>query len=276
MSIQLDARARGFAVVAIAAIVSLFAAGDLLRGVPRPGLVLAARGAWVAVLLILGVVVLGRGERRARLAEGVAALVSIGALAILAWADGGSATGSLAFLVTAPLFIAVILPDSRLAAWSSLASLAAVVTVAVALGRAPHESIALGARAAVAGAFAFFGSALHERARRAEIALALERARAVEALSVVGSEASVVAHDMSGPIAAIKGNLGWLAEAAEGGRLHAEEADVRDALRDARAAADALVAAVGKLRETAVDAKRAAPPAGPDRVHSPATLPEEP
>ena len=62
MSVHLDARARGLAVVAIAAVVSLFAAGDLLRGVPRPGLVLAARGAWVGVLLVLGVVVLGRGE----------------------------------------------------------------------------------------------------------------------------------------------------------------------------------------------------------------------
>jgi len=257
MPIEVNARARGFVVVMVAAGVALLAAGDLLRGAPRLGVVLAVRAVWIAALLLLAVLVHRRGGPPTRAPAVAVALVSIGALAVLAWADEGT-TGALVFLVASPLFIAVVVPDSRVAAVAAVASLAAVAGVAAALGRAPLEAIGLGARAAIAGAFACFGSALHERARRTEVALAVERARAVEALSAAGAKAAVAAHDMSGPLAAIKGNLSWLAEAVEGGRLHAEEAEAREALQDARAAAEALAVAVGRLREAGVGAKRTA------------------
>jgi signal transduction histidine kinase len=117
------------------------------------------------------------------------------------------------------------------------------------------------------------GSVLQERARRTEIALAEERAHAMaalaaserrraeaEPLAAAGSRAVAAAHDMSGPIAAIRANLGWLDEALRDGRVSAADEELPAVVREARAAVEALVRALGDLRRASDVAKRTRAP----------------
>jgi hypothetical protein len=62
---------------------------------------------------------------------------------------------------------------------------------------------------------------------------------------------AAVAHRMTSPLSALKANLEWLRDALEAGRLREagrDEAEAREVLNDAREAAEALRADVGRLR----------------------------
>lgn len=258
---RVSTRAHAVAAVAAAAGVLLFGAGDVWQGAPHLGLVLAARATWAAALLALAAHVLRARDGQLPLPAAVAAVASVAALSALAWADGFSGTGPASYLVTAPLFVAILVPDPRVAAVGAAASVAGTLGVGAVLGLPAVEVALAAARSAIAGAFAVFGSALQARARRAEVALAAERARAMEALAAserrreeaeplvaAGSRASAAAHDMAGPIAALRANLDWLDAALSEGRLRPGDPELPAAVGDARAAVEALVRALGDLR----------------------------
>ncbi len=133
----------------------------------------------------------------------------------------------------------------------------------------------LGIACGVAAGFAILGSVLEARARRAEVALVEERARAIRALAaselrraeaeplaVAGARAAAAAHDMSGPLAAIRAGLEWLEEALRGGRLSATDDEAGEVVADARASSEALLRALGELRRASEAARRASPAGG--------------
>lgn len=260
---EATARERSRAALAAALLVAAFGVADLARGAPALALVLAARAVWIAALLAVSRALLRPGSGTGAFVA--AASSSVFALAALAWADRGGAGGPIVFLVTAPLFVAVFLPDRP--APTALASVLAVVCaagVASMHGRPPSEIALLTLRAAVAGGFATLCTALHARVRRAEAATVDELARVADALeaserqraegdpiAVATTRVRAVAHDMSSPIATIACNLEWLRSAAREGRVHLDDAEALDVLDDARAAADRLRDRIGALREAA-------------------------
>jgi signal transduction histidine kinase len=271
---RVSTRAHAMGAVVAAGGVVLLGAGDVHRSVPHLDVVLAARAVWAGALLGLAAYILRARDRQLPLPAAIAALASIAALAAIAWADRVSGTGAVSYLVAAPLFVALIVPDPRVAAVGAVASLAGTVAVGATVGLPGADVATIALRSAFAGAFAIFGSVLQERGRRTEVALAEERARAMEALAaserrraeaeplaVAGSRAAAAAHDMSGPIAAIRANLDWLDEALRDGRVRAADADVPAVLGDARQAVAALVRALSDLRR-ASDAGRRTTPVG--------------
>lgn len=272
---QVATRAHAMGAIVAAAGVLLLGAGDVYRGAPHLFLVLSARAIWAAALLLIAAHTLRGGGRPITVPAAIAVVASVAALAALVWADGFSGSGSAAYLVTAPLFVAILVPDARVAAVGAVASLAGTVAVGAAVGLPPARVAAVAIRSAFAGAFAIFGCLLQERARRSELGLAEERARAMEALAaserrraeaeplaVAGSRAAAVAHDMSGSISALRVNLGWLDEALRDGRVAARDPETASVLHDARASAEALLRAVGDLRREALAARRAGAAAG--------------
>ncbi len=267
---QVSTRAHAIAAAVAAAGVLLVGALDVLRGAPHLGVVLGARAIWAAALLGIAAYILRARDRQLPLPAAVAAVASVGALTALAWTDGISGTGSISYLITAPLFVVAIVPDPRVAAAGAVASLAGTLGVGAARGLGGVELATIAILSAFAGGFAIFGSVLQERARRTEVALAAERARAKEALAaserrraeaeplaVAGSRAAAAAHDMAGPIAAICANLAWLEEALKDGRVSAADPEVPEVVGDARTAVEALVRALSDLRRASETAKRA-------------------
>ncbi len=59
---------------------------------------------------------------------------------------------------------------------------------------------------------------------------------------------AAAAHDLSGPVATIRANLEWLQEALQDGRLRPSDPEASGVVEDARAAAEALVRALARLR----------------------------
>lgn len=140
----------------------------------------------------------------------------------------------------------------------------AVALVTAARGRPVADVVVNACGGAVAVGFALFGTVSVRRVRRAEIALAQERARALEALATserhraeaealaaVGSRASRVAHDLSNPLAVVRANLEWLKAAADAGRLAADGAEAREVIRETGQAVERLASTVRELRATA-------------------------
>ncbi|MFT3917267.1 MAG: histidine kinase dimerization/phospho-acceptor domain-containing protein [Anaeromyxobacteraceae bacterium] len=89
--------------------------------------------------------------------------------------------------------------------------------------------------------------------RAAEIGLAADRARALEALAAsqqrqveveqlaaAGTKAASCAHDMSNPLASMRCNLDWLREAAEQDRLEADRGEVLEVIQETRECLDRL------------------------------------
>jgi signal transduction histidine kinase len=272
---QVTTRAHAMGAVVAAAGVLALGAWDLHRGAPHLEVVLAARATWAAALLGLAAYALRARERQLPLPCAIAAVASVAALAALAWADGAAGTGSITYLVAAPLFVALFVPDPRVAAAGAAAALAGTVAVGAALDLPAAAIARVATRSAFAGAFAVFGSWVQDRSRRQELSLARERARAVEALAAserrrleteplaaAGSRAVRAAHDMSGPIAAIRSNLDWLDEALRSGRLSAADDEVSSAVEDGRAAVEALVRALQELRRAPDGAPRRTPMLG--------------
>jgi signal transduction histidine kinase len=261
LPIETTARARSAAALAAAVLVAAFGAFDVARGAPSLALVLAARGVWFAALLVVSRLVRDTG-RRIVLPAMLAAGASIVALSALTYADGGAVGGSAMFLLAAPLFIAVLVPDELpVAIFAATASTLATMLVFAMLGWAPGDVAIATVRAAVAGGFAIFGTVLHARVRRVEASLAeelasSERLRALaEPLAAAGTKVGALAHDMSSPLATVKCNLEWLWEAVQDGRIRAAEDEVMEVLDDAREATDRLREGVGALRQAARQAR---------------------
>lgn len=257
LPIEGTAGVRSRALVVTALLVAAFGVADVVRGAPALGLVVGVRVAWIAVLLAVS-----RDLPRPRALGGALAATAVAtsvlALGALAWA-GGPGGESMIFLVTVPLFVAVLLPDRVApAAFASALAVACVSAVAALHGRPIHEVAGLAIRAAIAGGFATLGPVLHARVRREEAATIDELARVAYALEVserqraeaepLAAASTRAAHDMSSPIATIACNLEWLRSAAREGRVHLDDAEALDVLEDARAAADRLRDRVVTLR----------------------------
>src|SRR5512139_1235508 len=104
---QVSTRAHAVGAVVAAAGVLALGAADVYRGAPHLEVVLAARATWAAALIGLAVYVLRARDRQLPLPCALAAAASVAALAALAWADGAAGTGSITYLVAAPLFVAL-------------------------------------------------------------------------------------------------------------------------------------------------------------------------
>jgi C4-dicarboxylate-specific signal transduction histidine kinase len=115
---------------------------------------------------------------------------------------------------------------------------------------------------------AVLGAASSRKIRRAEIALAEERARALEALekserrqaeveklAAAGSRAAGVAHDMSNPLASMRCNLDWLRDAVDEGRLAADKDEIAQVIRETRECLDRLGQNLQEFRSVARTAR---------------------
>jgi signal transduction histidine kinase len=268
LPIDATARARSLAALVAAAFVGIFALAGVFLGERAP-LVVGARVAWIVALVATSRVVLRARGRRQAVLMGAAALLSIAALYLLTVADGVAPGGSLTYLVAAPLFVAILLPDAT--AVTAVAGVAST-TLALLAGvqvAPPGSAARIAIRAAAAAAFAVLTSRIQARIRRDERGLEEERARALDALRAsehrraetepfvrAGSQAGRLAHDMANPLAAVKCNLEWLRDAAEAGRLQTEEGEVLDVLAETQAAIEQLGARLGELRASVQDAAR--------------------
>ncbi len=257
LPIQTTARARSAAALAAAGFVAAFGALDLAHGSPDLLLQLSARLVWIAALVVASRLALREG-RSIALPAVLAAGCSVVALSVLAYADGCKAGGSAMFLLAAPLFVAVLLPDLvSVAIFTAAASAAGTGLVFALLGRSADDVAVATVRAVFAGAFAIFGTALQARVRRGEVGVAEKLAAseqlraAAEPLAAAATKAGVLAHDMSTPLATVKSNLEWLWEAAHDGRIRVDEPEIIAVLDDARAATDRLREGVGELRQAA-------------------------
>jgi signal transduction histidine kinase len=271
LPIETTRRARSRIALFAAGLVAAFAVLEALRGGPNAGTVLAARAVWIAALLAAARLVLAADGRWTRLLLLFNVGLTIGSLLVLSVARPAD-VGAVAFLIAAPMLVGVLLPDALGAVWFAAGlSTIAVGASFVLRGAPPVEVLAYAFRAAAAGAIAVLGATTLERVRRAEIRLAEERARAVDALerserrraeveplAAVGSSAARVAHDMSNPLASIRVNLDWLREVAEEGRLAADEAEVREVIRETRECVDRLGAGLADFRAAARGGRAAA------------------
>jgi signal transduction histidine kinase len=238
-----------------------------------------ARAVWAACLLVSAVALRHTGRRATAALMLGAALVSVVALAVVSWAEYPGPT--FAYLLCAPLFVAVLLPDGTgTVAASGVASVAAVVIVARLGGESGRASAEVAFRALAAAGFALLGCSVHARLVEEARAAADARARAlaelaeselrrqrVEALAETGSRAARLAHDMSSPLAAVRANLEFLEDALRAAPDDAALAEVREALAETRTCAERLSADVAALRAAGQQA-----PGGPD-VERPAGTP---
>ncbi len=263
LPIESTSRARSRAALVAATLVAAFGALDVARGSRALAAILCARALWIASLVLLSWIV-----RRPRASSGplsVLACTSVASIAVLVHEGGGTASGSFVYLVTAPVFVALFLPNR--VAPSALAGLVAtgcVAAVSYLQGRAAADVAALAARAAIAGGFAILFTWQQNRVRREEIDVVGHLARLAEALeaserrlaeeeplAAAGTKARDVAHSMSSPLAAISCNLDWLRDAAQDGRVRLEDEEAAGVIDDARAAADRLRERIGALRQAA-------------------------
>jgi signal transduction histidine kinase len=274
LPLEETARSRSRIAVLAAGLIAVFAAAEVAQGVPNVGALLAARAAWVGALLVAARLLLRARGRATTALVAATVSVSVGALLVISLVQPGD-VGSIAFLIAAPLLVAVLVPD----AVGTVAAAAVLSTAAVAFLFATREgglsAVTYGFRAAAAGAVAVLGATNLARVRRDELRIVEERARTaaalvrserrraeVEPLAVAGSRAARAAHDMSNPLASIRANLDWLRDAAEENRLQTEEAEVLEVIVEARAC-------VELLGTNLADFRAAARAADPIHAHAP-------
>ena len=251
-----------------ACLLLFFALADPLRGGPNPGMTLAARLTWAAALFVAARLLTGRHQRWTEplvTACFVVSVLSLAALNVIA----GDHTASRAFLVVAPLVFAAVLPDAlRALVFASIATVICAVGGQLLVGAPPVSAAMDGFRALAAGVLAVLGAISTRKIRDAEVALAEDRARAIEALAVsekrqaeveklaaAGSKAAGVAHDMSNPLASMRCNLDWLREAIEGGQLETDKAEVVEVIKETRECLDRLGQNLQDLRTVARTAR---------------------
>jgi signal transduction histidine kinase len=230
--------------------------------------VLPARLSW-ALALLAASWLLRRGAQRFTEALVTACfLVSVGALLVLSVVKGRGSP-AVAYLVIAPILFAVLAPDAvRGLAVASAVTMVAAAATELLLGGGPAEAALNAVRAFASGAVAVLGAVSATRTREAEIRLAGERARALEALELserrqaevaklaaAGSRAAGVAHDMSNPLASLRCNLDWLREAAEGNRLEEERDETVQVIRETRECLDRLGQNLQEFRSVARTAR---------------------
>jgi len=247
LPIESSARVRSRMALVVAGLLFLFAVADALRGAPNLVIVLGARMVWVAALLGASRALLFSDARRTEWVAGACFVVSLASLGVLSL-NGGPQGMANAYLITAPLFFYALVPDAvRLLAFASAATVVTAVAITLAMGKGVEDAAFFALRAVASGVVAVLGAVSSRKIRRAEIALAEERARAIEALersekrqaeveklAAAGSRAAGVAHDMSNPLASMRCNLDWLHEVAEEGRLAADRAEVAQVIQETR------------------------------------------
>jgi len=264
LPIETTLRARSRVALLTAGLVAAFALVDTLRGAPHLHVVLAARAAWIAALLLAWRLMLAARGPWTRVLMGGTVVLSVGALLVLSLVQRAS-FGAVTFLFATPLFVTVLVPDALGAVW--LASVLSPVAVGASflLGGTPGgEALMHAVRAAAAGGVAVLGATMLARVRGEETRLAEERARVadalarseqrraeVEPLAEAGSTAVRVAHDMSNPLASIRVNLDWLLEVAEEQRLATEHVEVLEVIRETRECVDRLGANLRDFRAAA-------------------------
>jgi signal transduction histidine kinase len=194
--------------------------------------------------------------------------VSICALTYLSSLTG-EASGAHAFLVTAPLVFVILVPDATRGLFvAAVATVIATVVSQLLRGESTGTAAMDGLRALASGVVAVLGAVSARTMRDAEIALAEERTRAVEALerserrqaeveklAAAGSKAAGVAHDMSNPLASMRCNLDWLRQTAEEGRLEADREEAVQVIRETRECLDRLGQTLQEFRTVARTAR---------------------
>jgi len=268
LPIESSARVRSRIALVAALLLLALALADALRSGPALTVTLGARLVWVVALLGASRALLFTDPRRTEWVAGACFMVSLGALGVLG-VQGGPSSAAQAYLVTAPLAFYALVPDGvRLLALASGATVVTAAWVRIALGSGVDEAALNALRALASGVVAVLGAVSAQKIRRAEIALAEERARALEALersekrqavverlAAAGSRAAGVAHDMSNPLASMRCNLDWLREAADAGRLAAEGAEVAQVIQETRECLERLGQNLQEFRSVARTAR---------------------
>jgi signal transduction histidine kinase len=253
---------RGF-ILLLGTMSLLFLAAESPAFASQPGYVLAAR-LTMSTLLFAAPLLLGRPLSR-RAAGVVVHGLGVGvclSFATIAWGTGGTASPYFAFTPMLPLVFTIAVPVAPLG--SLLAGLCAggVGLARVAVERLPAHATAFWALAfATTTTYAVAGAIFNRRQRARERRLVAERLRAeailaeserqrgrAERLALVGRLAAGIAHDVSAPLAAVRGAVATLERQLEAvgldGATPAENARdaverIRRILEDVRALADA-------------------------------------
>jgi signal transduction histidine kinase len=268
LPIESSARVRSRIAFAAGVILLVFAGAEALRGGPALGAVLSARLVWALALLAASHLLLHGEERSSEALITACFVLSVVALTVLT-VMGGSRSAAGAYLITAPLVFAALLPGAvRALLVASVVTALAAAGSEVLLGHGAGDAAMNALRAIASGVVAVLGAVSAERIRRAEIALAEERARALEALerserrqaeveglAAAGSKAAGVAHDMSNPLASIRCNLDWLRETAEEGRLESDREEAVQVIRETRECLDRLGQNLQEFRTVARSAR---------------------
>jgi len=265
---ETSARIRSRMALVAAGLLLLFAFADLARGGPSPALTFGARLSWALALLGASHVLVRRPGPWNEALVTACFLVSVAALVTIT-VVAGPHTGSRAFLIVSPLVFAAFTPESLKGLLvASAAAIAGAAAAQLIVGAGGVEALMEALRATAAGVIAVMGALSARRIRDAEVALAEERARALEALArserrqaqveklaAAGSRAAGVAHDMSNPLASIRCNLDWLREAADEGRLEADRDEVRQVIVETRECLDRLGRNLADFRTVARGAR---------------------
>jgi len=268
LPIEASAKTRSRIAFVAGSLLLAFAIGDALRGGPGLGVILTSRLAWAFALFAASRLLLRSEDRLAEALITGCFTVSIVALTVLA-VVAGSRSSAPAYLITAPLVFAALLPGAvRALVVASLLTLIAAAVSEHLRGGNPGDVAMNVLRAFASSVVAVLGAVSAEKIRRAEIALAEERARALEALerserrqaeveklAAAGSKAAGVAHDMSNPLASMRCNLDWLRETAEEGRLETDREEATQVIRETRECLDRLGQNLQEFRTVARTAR---------------------